>query len=205
MFLDRPTQHSTTNHRTTQPRNAQPNIRPNTQHPTPQHPNLKRGGTTAGGEGGRTTAEGGRRLTSDREGRKRRMPNRRGWSVNRRQKGRRGRRSEPLSHGEVEGIHSNAPFRSEKGNGRATQRRRNHHPKEAEGSSTTKRGRGGTSSFFWGGVFFLFRGGRWVGEEGGGVLFSCLPLGGADYPPLPCWVVSFPLFLRNMRNIYKKS
>ena len=31
-----------------------------------------------------------------------------------------------------------------------------------------------------------------------GVLFPCSPLGGADFPPLPCWVVPFVFFPKNI-------
>ena len=86
------------------------------------------------------------------------------------------------------------------------------HPKEAEGGSTTKRIVGGGGKHHrpkeggegqvillgeW--CFFLFRVG--VGGERR-VLFPCPPLGGADFPPFPCWMVPF-FFLKNEETFKK--
>ena len=77
------------------------------------------------------------------------------------------------------------------------------HPKEAEGGSTTKRRREsqreGESTpaqkkverdkLFFGEGWCFF---SCLGWER--VLFPCLPLGGADFPLLPCWMVPFSFF-----------
>ena len=72
-------------------------------------------------------------------------------------------------------------------------RGRKHHPKEVEGGEgTTSEKKGGTSSpllFWWCSLHSL----PW-----GGVFFPCLPLGGADFLPLPCWVVPFPFLSKNI-------
>ena len=112
-----------------------------------------------------------------------------------------GRRSEPPSYGEVEGSHLNVlSFHSKKGNGRtvqrrqrkeaATQRRRREAtpPKEGRDRSDKGRRRGRRSSpLLFGGAPFLLL--PWRGWG----LFHCLPLGGADFPPLPCRVEPFPI------------
>ena len=67
-----------------------------------------------------------------------------------------GRRSEPPSHGEVEGVHFKCPFISFKKRGTAAPpeegRGKNHHPKEAEGIAAIG-GIGGEGevhlSFWW--------------------------------------------------------
>ena len=117
-----------------------------------------------------------------------------------------GGREEERTTGEAEGIHINVlSSRSKK------KRERPHRPKKAEEGSTTqggggrqhhgnkegiaaiggrhhrpKGGKGEVHSLLFGGAPFLLL--LWVG-----VLISCPPLGGADFPPLPCWVVPFPL------------
>ena len=129
---DHPSQHQT--HQTQ-------HTHPSTQHPT-HHPNT-RPVTPPKGSAGRRGEVTNYTLLARPKGRKWRTPNRREWSVNRRQRGvranharrrkrcreqpppqgeERGRWSEPPSHGEVKRIHVNV-LSCGKGNGGATQGR----------------------------------------------------------------------------------
>ena len=83
---------------------------------------------------------------------------------------------------------------SKEGRGSTTQRKRG---SQRWGEGTTAPKNEGSPLLFGGAPFLLLL--------GVGVFFPLSPLGGADVPPLPCWVVPILFFFLKKKNTIKKN